>query len=101
MTASRTSPFSPRAFEPKGETIRQLWEGYSAQIYANIQVSQVQYHETRQAFYSGCYALLSAMHTIADLPEDDGVEWLKARKSEIEADFTSRAEQLRAMGLMK
>ncbi len=79
-------------------TVKAMWMEYA--LACGIPRDGIQWQETEQAFYSGAYAFLAAQFNLigGDLPEDDGVAWLEARKKEIEDAQRIRVAQAKAEG---
>lgn len=75
-------------------TIEQEWQKLCGYIFRGVRPSDVQYKETRQAFYAGAFAILQGNTRIGepDVPVEVGVAWLDGRLSEAKAFFRQVAE---------
>lgn len=72
-------------------SIEEEWKEYTAKIFSGMKVSQVQYEETKKAFFAGAFIMLNQLQTIGTdkISEDEGVVHLENLKREIEHFFRS------------
>jgi hypothetical protein len=80
----------------KGQA-EKMWREYADLIFAGIQVDQVQYEETRKAFYSGMFSCLGFVSSpeITGRSDDDGCKILDAFEIELIAVLRSYYRQAR------
>lgn len=71
------------------DTFEDKWFDYSRKVYADVDVSEVQYRETRLAFYAGSWV---AFNTILKLAEADENVAVKAMSMLLE-DLTNFLEK--------
>lgn len=66
------------------KTIQQEWAGFSAMIFDKVNPAPGQVEEMRKAFFAGAWSMLCAIERIGepDITEDEGIEYLEARKQE-------------------
>lgn len=71
------------------QTIKQMWDDYALKVLAPNNVGEVQYTETRRAFYGGAVCLLGLFDEIGSdrVTEDAGVQHIQACHDEIFAFF--------------
>ncbi len=78
-------------------TIGEMFEVYVKAIFEGVEgkIGPVQYEETRQAFYSGTWALLTTMTVLAspDYTEDEGENYLEKAFEEMKAYFEMRSKE--------
>ena len=69
-------------------TIQAHWDSYTEQVMQKY-VTEIQYWETRLAFYGGAQAMLVEMVQIGDLSEEAAMAVIDGLNKEIDAFVTS------------
>jgi hypothetical protein len=66
------------------KSIEQHWQKYAAMVFKKMKPGPVQYEETKQAFFSGCFALLMATEEIGmdHVSEEEGFKYFDAIRAE-------------------
>lgn len=68
----------------RAETVEDMWQGFAAAV--GVPVGDVQWTETRRAFFAGCHAMLTAVKNIPD-DEAAGVAQLQDYEAEVHGFF--------------
>ena len=71
------------------KSIEEEWQGYSAMIFKGVKPGEVQLKETKQAFFSGAWAMLCAMKQVGEesVTENQGVAYFEACQKEGQAFY--------------
>lgn len=71
----------------KLKTIEEEWQGFSAMIFGKMKVppGPVQVEETKQAFFAGAWAMLTAMQIVGtpEITEAEGRRFFEDRHREV------------------
>jgi hypothetical protein len=80
----------------KLETVAEHWERYSTMTFRGMgEVSDVQYRETRKAFFAGAFCMLLESKKIGDdsISEDAGILHLEGLSQELERFHRGEIQQ--------
>lgn len=67
------------------KTVQQEWESFAKAIFRGQEISEIQFTETKKAFFAGATAMLSMVQSVGDdgVTDEDGVAYLDALHDEI------------------
>lgn len=69
--------------------VDKLFQEYTDKVYSEVDVSEVQFRETRLAFYAGAWAAFNVIVGVSSSPEDVAVDKIDKLRSEME-EFLQR-----------
>lgn len=72
-----------------GTTVEDLWKRYAQHIFIGVAASPDEIRRSRQDFFSGAYAFLTALQMLAQSPHIDkeAPNWIVDRRQEMEKCF--------------
>jgi hypothetical protein len=77
--------------------IRREWEAFAKAIFTGMNVSDVQYRETRKAFYAGAVVVFGVVKAVGepDVSEDAGEAMLQSIQDDLESFHSELKNELR------